>query len=431
MTTPREAPGVLTWLTLARTRRLVRRPIHRILALSVGIVYALVAMLVGGMLTIFSPPAHVSSYWILIPSGQPWWDYPAALVVNPAFVLALPFLGTLLMVVTSVGVALGMTVAVVLGVRLARQRKTRAGSSAAASTAAGFTPAMIALVTLGACCSTTAAATAGIGLAAQATGTSYQAVLNNTWYIAMFQAGILYVALLAQEQLLAVYGFLFGAGPGDAEAAALRPPPVDRRFLAGAALRVALLAAAVTWSLAMFAAWTTVGPATASAALWVSWLFQHQLVAVVAGLAALFPVGTLAALGRPGRRLESRLLRAVLLVTGLTLLLWVPPPLSGAGLHGLVNELFGAVGLPAAWGAVAPPVAIGLGVALRWVLQFGLLGLFSLAVGYSPERAFRPILWAVARREPARDAGPVGPEPGRAARPADAVRPDATRAAES
>ncbi len=60
---------------------------------------------------------------------------------------------------------------------------------------------MIALVTLGACCSTTAAATAGLGVIAQASGTSIDELLANNWYIGVFQILVLWIALIAQEQL--------------------------------------------------------------------------------------------------------------------------------------------------------------------------------------------------------------------------------------
>jgi hypothetical protein len=259
-----------------------------------------------------------------------------------------------------------------------------------------LTPALIALVTLGACCSTTAAATAGIGVVAQATGTTVESVLLNTWYLDVFQVAVLWVALVAQEQLLRVYGRLLGG----AVESAPTPAPVDARFVVGAALRVGLVVAGVTWSLAMVAEWTTGTAPGWTAANATRWFLQHQLLALFGIAAGLFAVGTYRFLRPTDQRTTALAVRSALLVGGLSLVTWVPPPFAAWGVFGLGNELLGAGGFPASWGAVAPP---GLGVlplALRWLLQFGLLGAFATLAAVAPERAFLPLQWTSEPRVP-------------------------------
>jgi hypothetical protein len=390
----RASPGFWVLLSLRRSRSLVRRPRFFLLAIAIAVVYALIAMVVGTMLQVFSPPAHLSSFWVILTSGTPAWDYPALLAVNPYFILALPFLPTVFMVLTSAGVGLGMTVAVILSANLLRRRRSASARPATVGTAAGLTPAMIALITLGACCSTTAAATAGIGIAAQATGTSTVTLLANTWYLGVFQLAILYVALLAQEQLLTVYGAVVSS-PAGIDSVTVAPPPLDRRFAAGALLRVALLAAGVTWCLAMVAQWLTVSPATASPGMWASWLLQHQLIGFSAIFAGLFPLPTYRAFLRLTSSWAGLVLRALLVVAGISLAFGVPPPLAATGWHGFLNELLGTAGVPIATGGVAPGLPWGVALGLRWAAQYLLLGSFTIALGLRPLVTLRPILRSV------------------------------------
>lgn len=394
MAEPRARPGTWALLSLSHSRALVRRPRYFLVAALIAVAYALIAMVVGAMLQIFWTPAHLSSFWVILTSGTPWWDYPALLAVNPYFILGLTFLPTLFMVLTSAGVGLGMTVAVILSASLLRNRRTSPARPAAVGTAAGLTPALIALVTLGACCSTTAAATAGIGLTAQATGTSAGALLANNWYLGVFQLVILYVALLAQEQLLTVYGALVPSAAVTLSAPTAAPP-LDRRFAAGAVLRVALLAAGVTWSLAMVAEWFTTNPGTAPVGAWTGWILQHQLLGFAAILSALVPVPTYRAFLRQGGSWPGLIVRALLVVGGLSLAIGVPPPLAVTGWHGLVNELLGAAGVSAAWGGVSPGLSLSAALVLRWAFQYVLLGGFAIGLGIRPFAALRPILWTV------------------------------------
>ncbi len=412
-----EAPQVgspLSLLTLRETRRFIGRFRAILLTAAFVIVYAFGSMVLGGML-IF---ANLGGGYQILPIwgnglGTDTWSYPALLISAPWGFVELPFFATLSMVVVSIGVGIGMSVAVLLGISLVRTRRRTAGRPAAVGTVAGLTPAMIALVTLGACCSTTAAATAGVGLVAQVSGSTTNNLLLNNWFLGVFQMVVVWTALVAQELVLRVYGGLFGLSGPDTDRAPVAPR-LDRRVALGSVLRAVLLIGGIMWSLAMLVEWTAVGPFNASAALWFRWIVEHQVPAFLAILAALFPSGTLAALRSLGRP-SALALRGGLVVAGAILLLGAPPPFAGAGIEGLGNELMGVLGLPAAWGAVAPVFAPGLDLYFRWGFQYGLLGGFAVAAGAAPLRAFVPLLWTVGAntgrdgssvRSPAASGGP-------------------------
>jgi hypothetical protein len=373
-----------------------------------ALVYALGSMVLGDMLllTPLRPPYFAEILWS---GGSSAWNYPGLLIVQPWGVVELPFFATIAMVVVSIGVGIGMSVAVLLGIALVRDRRARAAQPAAVGSVAGLTPAMIALVTLGACCSTTAAATAGVGIVGQVSGSTTDNLLLNNWYLGVFQMVVVWVALLAQELLLRVYGSLFSRGkPADAFSAAPVPPSLSRWSVAGGLLRAALLVGGLTWSLAMLAAWTVTAPATASAGSWFGWVVQHQFLAILAILAALFPRGLAEALARWATTGMGRLLRVVLLVGGVTLAAGVPPPISAWGVAGLGNEVLSVLGLPASLGAVSPVFSAGLDLYFRWTVQYVLLGGFAIAVALAPRTALNPLLWSSqkAAEGPGSDAAP-------------------------
>jgi len=357
-----------------------------------AIVYAFASMLLGSMLllTPLGPPYYAEILWA---GGAPAWNYPGLLIVQPWGVVALPFFGTLAMILVSIGVGIGMAVAVLLAAALMRDRRARQGQPAAVGTVAGLTPAMIALVTLGACCSTTAAATAGVWIVGQVSGTSTDNLLLNNWYLGVFQIVVVWVALLAQELLLRVYGGLFDrperGAPGP-EAPSV-PPHVDRRSVAAVVVRVGLLIGGLTWSLTMLAEWTVIDPATAPAAMWYSWIVQHQLLAALAIAAALFPRGLLGAVRAASSSVGTRLLRGVLLVGGLTLVVGVPPPFAAQGAGGLGNQIWGVLDATSAWGAGPIVPTSAAGTAFSWILQYALLGTFAVVVALLPLRALRAL----------------------------------------
>lgn len=374
----------LFWtLTLRRSLAAVATPLGRILVAVTALLYALGSMIEGQML-IYGPtgdPLIVTVY--TTPQGPQWWNYPAVWIIAPGGQLVLPFFATLSMVVISIGVGVGMSVGIVLAIELVRQRRRSLGAPTALSSAAGLTPAMIALVTLGACCATTAAGVAGVGVVGQATGTGTDTLLANSWYLGVFQIGVLWAALIAQEQIITVYGALFTLEPGTADSVASETP-ISAGSLARLLLRVVLLVAGVTWSLAMFAEWISISPLQASAGTWTWWILEHQVPALTAVLLALSPQASLEALRRLLEGATGPPVRAILAISGLLLLLWVPAPVVALGLHGLGNEVLGAAGEPASWGAVAPNGISSVALALRWGLQFVLTGGMCLALAARP-----------------------------------------------
>lgn len=384
-------------LTLHRTRGLLLGLRYRLLVGVVALAYAFGAMVFGGML--YFPPHPLTTGWLfyIYPTGPgPSWAYPILLVEGPYFQLGLPFISAILVTLSAAGVGLGMSAAVFLSAGLIRDRGRASVLPTSLGTAVGLTPVMIALVTLGACCSTTAAATAGIALAAQSSGTTPAAALANGWYLGIFQAAVIYVALVAQEQLLIVFGF-FSRSPGGSSGLESRGAEVPLRRgmgVASALLRLALVGAGLTWSLSMLTAWFTLSPEHASVATWVGWIGQHQVPGVLAVLVGLFPAATLRFWTHLSSRVPRAALRALLIGCGLSLLLWVPPPLSGLGVAGLGNELLGFWGFPSSWGAVAPPALGIVGLSLRWAFQLALLGLVTLSMGISPEATVRPMVLA-------------------------------------
>ena len=382
-----DPPSVVGLLTFREVRAYLRRSHAIPMAVFFGLVYALGSMLLGGMiiLTHLPPPYYSEIIWYAGP-GQGAWNFPAFLLWAPWGTITLPFFATWATVAVSIGVAMGMSVAVLLSAQLVRQRLRQTGAPTAVGSIAGLTPAMLALVTLGACCGTTAAATAGVGAFATITGTSTNALLDNDWLLGAFQIVVVWVALVAQEMLLQVYGGLIGVRASDpiADAGTFSPAPIDRRAIAAAILRTALLVTGVTWALAMLVDWAVVPAVSASAAQWAAWILEYGVVAAAAVVLAMFPREAgrwFAARARTGIGYS---VRAALLVGGGALAVGAPPPLAGMGIEGFGNELLGAFGAPASWGAVTPVFGPGLDLYLRWTFQYLLLGTFAIALALRP-----------------------------------------------
>jgi len=375
-------------LALSETRRMIRAAHSRMMVVFFAILYALGSMVLGGMLILARVPGGYTTEVLWGNAlGTGSWNYPGLLIVAPWGVVSLPFLATLAMIIVSIGVGIGVSVAILITVRLVRDRRRTAAGAGSVGSIAGLTPAMIALVTLGACCSTTAAASAGVGIVAQASGSTINNLLINNWYLDVFQIGVMYVALIAQELVLRVYGGLLGLAPGTAAAAApVSPPRLTPTTVGVVGLRALLLLAGITWSLGMFAEWAGASPPMGSGALWFQWLFQHQLLGDFAVAVALVPSIVGRGIVVRARTSPVVVLRGALLVAGLSLLAWTPPAVAAGGAPGLLNELFGAAGLPASWGAVAPVYSPGIALFARWAFQYVLLGGFGLAAAFAPER---------------------------------------------
>lgn len=413
MKEPTPATDPISILTLSETRRFIRQSHARMMVVFFAILYALGSMVLGGMLIVTRVPGGYTSEVLwgnALGSGA--WNYPGYLLVAPWGVLSLPFLATWAMILVSVGVGIGVSVALLIAARLLRDRKLAAAQPGSVSAVAGLTPAMIALVTLGACCSTTAAATAGVGLVAQSSGSTLNNLLINNWYLDLFQITVIGISLFAQEMILEIYGGLFGLARADGAvtAGAVAPPPLTARSIGAGAFRAVLLMSGVTWSLAMFAQWTTVSPGTAGAALWFQWIFEHQLLAFLAVAVALFPTAVTRVLCRVPASPWTLTCRAALLVAGLSLAVWVPPLIATGGAPGFLNEVFATLGLPAAWGSVAPVFSPGLSLYLRWGFQYLLLGGFAVLVAVAPARVLRPLRWTTAAGDAPAEAGsPASP----------------------
>jgi hypothetical protein len=418
LTTLREVWGYLRrsrgvgLATLRGVRGYLRRSHGVGLAVLIATAYALGSMALGGMLVL---ARYTGGYSVTLLWGNALglqnWNYPGLLIEAPWGFVVLPFFATLSMVLVSAGVGLGMAVAILLGAQLVRERNASTARPTATGTIAGLTPAMIALVTLGACCSTTAAATAGVGLVAQTSGSSTNNLLLNNWYLGVFQIVVVYVALIAQELLLRVYGTLFGlADPGFADSTDPRRA-LDRRAFATAALRAGLLASGVTWGLTVLAAWTTTDPGSASPGLWFNWIVEHWLVSGLAIVAALSPRTLRSGVARIRWASPRFLFRAILFLGAWTLGVWVPPPLAGFGVEGWGNEILGALGFPGSTGAVAPVFPWGLALALRWGFQYVLLAGFAGAVAVAPGRVLNWLSEITPTPRPARIAGSSTPSP--------------------
>ncbi|MCI4344980.1 MAG: hypothetical protein L3J87_05085 [Thermoplasmata archaeon] len=349
--------------------------------------YGFIAMLTGLMLSFFDTQQNGVTIYLL-GHGSPWWNYPGVLVIAPGGVIGLPCLATITMGVVSSGVGLGMTAGVRFAALLLKERKRRGAGAGVITSLTGLTPAMIALLTLGACCSTTAAAAAGIGAVAQASGTTYAQLVANAWYLNVFQVGVLGVALVAQEQLLTIYGTLPGAPPAGGAAAETVDPAPRRTGVRVGAVRAVLLATGTIWALSALLGGNAPSPSSSSSAhevaLGVGLLLQKVGPGLAAIAVALVPASLLRTAGPARLRPLLLVVRGGLLVGGMTLAFGVPPPLTSWGFAGLGNELLGAAGYGVSDGGVLPP-SIPLGVlALSWLLFYVLLGGLAIALAVRP-----------------------------------------------
>ncbi len=164
-------------------------------------------------------------------------------------------------------------------------------------------------------------------------------------------------------------------------------------------------------SLAMVAEWTSTPPARAGLSLWFGWVVQHEIPGLLAVCVALFPAALMGLWAKYSGTRWGQALRGVLVVSGLSLVTWMPVPVGREGAAALGNELLGFGHFPPSWGAVAPPDLGAIGLALRWGFQFLLLGLLTILIGVWPEATLKPLTRSSAAR--ARVSAPApSPEPG-------------------
>lgn len=382
------ARRALSLATFRETRGRLRTRGAWALVAGIASAYAFLSMLIGQMLTFESlqGSSFVAIYWQ--GNGTHPWDFPALLVQQPWGVLALPFFPTVAMVLVALGVGVGGTVGALLLVPILRRARGTDRRAGAAGAAAGVGPAITGLATLGACCCTGCASAAAISVVAATSGASLNQLLLNDWYIGVFQLAVVYVSLMAQERTLR-------------RSLEFCPVPrrLDRRFAVGGLLRMGLLIAGITWSLAMLIEWATVSPLTAPAAAWYHWIFEHQLLALTAIAAGLFPREFATAVRRFGSAWTGRGARLALLVAALSWGVWVPAYLVVYGLGGFLNELFGFWGLSAAWGSIPPDAPLGAPLYFHWAFQHLLLAAFALGLAVFPRATVTPLLWSVEASE--------------------------------
>jgi len=360
---------------------------------AIALSYGVLALLAGYMLEFVRTGSSGVTVEVLSnPYSPAWWNYPALIVISPGGVLALPFFATISMVIVSIGVGLGMGAGLLVAVRFFRTWKAARTGGRSATSLAGMTPAMVAVLTLGACCSTSAAAAGGIGAVAVASGTTYDQLLLNSWFLNVFQIVVLAVALLAQEMLISVYDSLLQSSPNAGPAALSGPRRSEYRGRAPVlALRAFLLIAGTLWALSLLI--DVAAPATAApgAAVVLGGLFQHVLLGVTAIAVGLTPVTLM---GTPARNLPRPLVRAVralLLAAGASVVVGVPPPLNGWGLSGFGNDLLGALGVPAGLGGAVPPGGAGLALDLGVAAVYGLVGAFVMLLALFPHSILRKL----------------------------------------
>jgi hypothetical protein len=404
----------LSLLILRATRSLVVAPSYRALVGGIAVAYGLAAMIVGGMLQLSLSGAGTAPFLWIVPKGPGMaWYYPAILAGGPHFLLILPIVSTIFMVLTAAGVGLGVAAAVYLGVYSLRPLLTPGSGPRAMASTIGLTPALLVFLTLGACCSTTAAAGAGIAVLAQSSGTSTTAVLVNTWYLGLFQLAMVYVALLAQEQLVVVCTVIYGGGRPENAAMA----PRAWRKVGGALLRLTLIASGLLWAFSGLTLWFSI---PLSDTPWVAWfgvLVQHVLPGSLAVLAGLMPGELATFLTRHDKVSSHRAIRGAAAVLGLSLLTWLPSSVASKGAPALLNEVGGVLGWPPGWGAVVPPSSDPVEIALRWGLGFMIVGGFALVLALWPESTLRALDGRTAAGHPSRPRpgvlpGADVPEPG-------------------
>ncbi len=394
-------PRFVSFATLPRTRALIRGGRGFALAAGVALAYAVISLIAGAMLLIGPTGLAQTSVQQLSDPGGGWWNYPALLVTAPGGILFLPFFGTLSMILVSIGVGLGMGAGIVLAVRVLRQRRAPKGAGAA-GTIAGLTPAMLALVTLGACCSTSAAAAAGIGAIAQSAGSTYNAVVLNSWYLNLFQIAVLAVALLAQERLVAIYADFLAPEPAVSDAVRSTAPARGPGLhgVPAIAVRTFLVAGGTLWGIAGLLEIAAPPSGAPVLAVLLLALWQHPYLGLIVIAAGLAPGELLAVLGRRSLQLPAR---GLLALAALSVAVGLPPPMPSYGAYGLGNALLGLGSRPGPW-AVAPGVGTPLLFAAGWDVAYALLGVAALGIALFPAR----MLGWIDRSSPTAVSRPVG-----------------------
>lgn len=374
----------LSLASLPSLRGIVRQTSWKRVAL-VAWLYSWVVMLTGEMLVVggWVAPTLV----IFRGYGNPWWDYPSLIVSGSGFVAQFPFLPTFTMIVAAVGTGIGITVASRLIGAWWMARRESEGSPATAGAVAGIVPGVAGLSALGACCCVTCVGPSVVAVVASVSATSTSQILYNDWYVSVFQIAMIWLALIAQERAVRQ-----ATGPCPAE-----PLRLDVRAVSSAFLRIGLIVAGITWSLAMFIEMGETPGGSLTPALLYHWVVEHQVLSLTAIAAGFFPAEFRSLLRRLAGFPSAYALRILLLAGAVTWGLGVPAPLVGLGLGGFLNELLGYLGAPAAWGAAPPEWPMGAVLLFHWGFQHLLLSGFAGALALAPRRTLGVLHWSVPR----------------------------------
>jgi hypothetical protein len=223
------------------------------LAAGIALLYLMLSLVAGGMLRYTGSPL-VGTARVLSTTPGPLGagSFGLALAFE-GWTLNLPIVTLAAMALVALGVGVGMGAGVLLSLRWIILRRSGSKMREWGGALGVLTPAMVALLTLGACCSTAAAAVAGIGVSGGAAGTSGDPSLLGAWALTLVQLGVLSVSLLAQERLLQIFPEVvvgsFSPPRGRTTARSLAEPARARPAVTLG--RVALPAAAILWAAAV------------------------------------------------------------------------------------------------------------------------------------------------------------------------------------
>jgi hypothetical protein len=330
-------------------------------------------MFVGQMILVFfqdSPfnhePIQVTKITSLGQVSNPYL-VPAVIVTAPHLVLSFAFWPTLVMGLLGAGIGLAISSSVAL---FAVQRRRRMDLAAS-----GVAPVVTGAALLGACCCTSCVAQAAtIGLLGAASGTTAPELIASSWPLGLFQLLILGASLLYMEREL--------EGTG---APSIPVPASDRKRAVAVGLRIALLLGAITWLFSFVVEWSA-GEASITGGLLYHWALEHWALGLLAIVSALGPLGAWSWFSRHAQAAWA--VRGVALLAGVTWGIYVPSFAVGSGLGGLVNEMLGYAGAPAAWGAVVPDSPMGGALLFHWIVQHAVIAAWAIAVALAPARAF-------------------------------------------
>lgn len=304
-------------MPLGTTLGLLRGRGARALAAGISAAYFLIAAAVAGM---WQPGASAPS------GGASWFEGSSGgFVVRGVWgTLNLPLVTSAVMALIALAVGLGMAAGLVLSWRVFRAVRSPSARESLLGPLASLTPAMVALLTLGACCSTVAAAAAGLGGSSGMVTIGSQ--LGNGWFLTVTQAVILAISLLAQDRVAQMFPRLSKSPASERTPSRVRS--ADRRShpepLPVSSYKLLFRLAVASWTGAFL---LVVLPSPGSPG-WTESLLEipaARLPAVLALLGlSIIPIALLAWSSSDGLRGDLPTLRLALMMAGLTVVLGAP-----------------------------------------------------------------------------------------------------------